>query len=196
MNSNNELNQQQTYTKSVQDGFTYTKDSQGRVVSVEGNIKAQNGERAQSEKTLQSQLQKEAPKDKQGKSYYDASHIIAHELGGKGKDNLVLMPQGINRSYVRAVEKELKEQTTKHDKVDVKATLAWGDSNKVPEKIKYEAWGVNKQTGERTKIHDSSTKVNWFPQQTLAQTLKKSEDIKQNTFQWASQSQDGLSKSH
>jgi hypothetical protein len=106
------------------------------------------------------------------------------------------MPQGINRSYVRSVEKELKEQLKKQDQLEVKATFTWGENDKIPEKIRYEAWGVNKETGEKTKIHDSETKVNYFPEKTLSQTLKQSQDIQLNTKQWSSQEHSGIYKTH
>jgi hypothetical protein len=70
--------QEQTYTY-TKDNLTFTKDNQGKTISVEGYLKEQSGKRPQSEKTAQKEIQKETNLDKNGKSYYDASHIIAYE---------------------------------------------------------------------------------------------------------------------
>jgi hypothetical protein len=172
--------------------FFIQKDAQGRVVSIEGWVQRQESPRPAEEIKAQKELQEQAPKDKSGNTYYDASHLIPYELGGKGKDNLVLMPSAINKSYVRAIEKEIGKQldaAPTEKGVYVKVSLTWGESNTVPEKISHEAF-VEKSADSLKKVHDSQTKVNWFPEKTLAPVLKdKNYGIDQNTEQYSGQNQ-------
>jgi len=171
--------------------FDFSKDEQGRVTCVEGWLKKTNEPRSNEEKGFQKELQEKAPKDDKEKALYNSSHIVPHELGGKGKDNLVLMPERINKSFVRSIEQELGKQleSAPTDKgVYLKASLAWGESKTAPEKIRYEAF-VENTDGSLQKVHDSMTKINRDPneiKQTLAQTLKVGE-VNQNTKQWSSQ---------
>lgn len=171
--------------------FDFSKDEQGRVTCVEGWLKKTNEPRSNEEKGFQKKLQEKAPKDDKEKALYNSSHIVPHELGGKGKDNLVLMPERINKSFVRSIEQELGKQleSAPTDKgVYLKASLAWGESKTAPEKIRYEAF-VENTDGSLQKVHDSMTKINRDPndiKQTLAHTLKVGE-ANQNTKQWSSQ---------
>lgn len=183
--------------------FHIEKDDKGRTVSMEGWVNYQKSPRPSEEKNAQQELQKNAPKNEFGQTYknesgkspyYQASHIIPYKLGGQGKDNLVLMPGRINQSYVSSIEKELSKQLEKAptDKgLYVKATLTWGESNTIPERINHQGFVEKSSSSESLrKVHDSGTKVNWHSQQTLGKTLNNSNNCTQNTSEWASQKLD------
>ncbi|MEB3189908.1 MAG: DNA/RNA non-specific endonuclease [Snowella sp.] len=171
--------------------FNISKDEKGRVTCVEGWLKKTDEPRSNEEKGFQKELQEKAPKDNEGKALYNSSHIVPHELGGKGEDNLVLMPERINKSFVRSIEQDLNTQleTAPTDQgCYVKASLDWGESDTIPDKIRYEAF-VQNSDNSLQKVHDSMTKIDRPSNeinQTLAQILKEGE-IEQNTKQWSSQ---------
>lgn len=156
-------------------------DDQGRVVIIEGWALPSSGKRTNEERTLQNELRTLAG-DCQG---LDASHIIAYSLGGRGSENLVLIPEKVNRSYLRPLEKDLifyAEKSGDDRGVYIRATLSWGDSEHVPESLRYEAFVP--KSDQMVKVHDSQQKTSWsYKEKTLGQVLDNS-PYSQNTKQW------------
>lgn len=159
-------------------------DDRGRVVVVEGWALPSSGKRTNEERVLQNDLRTLAG-DCQG---LDASHIIAYSLGGRGSENLVLIPEKVNQSYLRPLEKDLSffaEKSGDDRGVYIRATLSWGDSKHVPESLRYEAFVP--KSDQMVKVHDSQQKTNWnYSEKTLGQILDNS-PYSQNTKQWVSE---------
>jgi hypothetical protein len=162
-------------------------DDQGRVEVLEGWAMPTSGARTKEESAFQKDL-RELAADSKG---LDASHIIAYSLGGRGKENLILVPEKVNQSFLRALEKDLSffaEKSPDDRGLYIRAELTWGESKYVPESLHYEAYLP--KSDSMVKVHDSWQKTNWSNEEKTLKQILDNSNYSQNTRQWVCETPD------
>ena len=152
----------------------------GNSLSIEGFLIDNRGaDRSSQEKKLQDQVLRSAPADGQK---WNAGHLIAHMFGGHGLDNLVLMLQRTNISYVGAVEKGISRELKGSDVYARVTVRLRPDGN--PASIVHECYTIAGANAQANKLFEAETKLDWTPGQNLAEILKQ---VGQKWKDWVSE---------
>lgn len=158
--------------------FTTTRDAQGRTQTIEGWLSRREGERPDSEKSLQCELNEKQP------AGFDSGHVIAYSLGGPsvsshGRElaeaNQVPMDSRINRSNVAGIEQHLRQELEDGKAIYCKAEVKWGDGeagNERPESVTYHYYTADQAGGPKPHaIAEMTVEVDHRPSATVGQAV-------------------------
>lgn len=152
-------------------------DALGRTTSIEGWLVAGAPKRDAAERKAQQELRSELPDD--GRRY-DASHLIAVAFGGRGEENLVLAPELVNRSYMRAIELALgaasRSAVEESSRLYVRCRVEWEEGRTVlPRAVCYEAF--RETDAGFVKTFHAEQKVDWHPRHAMGAVLDDAGDL-------------------